>query len=101
MVGEDSQSDDDNEPAAPRARTVDVHRFGLDVALFDVHLADYREVFFVVTGEKSVAITMYDESDSTHPEAQVFVFAKPYRWSLDTTDEEALIQVWQAVGVQR
>jgi hypothetical protein len=101
MAREHTPSDDGHEPATPRSRTVEVHRFGPNVVLFDVHVADYREVFFVVTGDKSVAITMFDESDSTHPEAQVFVFAKPYGWSLDTTDEEALIQVWQAVGVQR
>ncbi len=80
---------------------VDVHRYGARVALLDVHLHGYREVFFVVTGAKSVTITMLDETDPTHQEAQVFVFAKPYGWSLDGSDEEALIQVWQAVGTQR
>lgn len=86
---------------ARRQHALDVHRFGPDVALFDVHLGDYREVFFVVTGDRSVSITMLDSSDPTHHEAQVFVFAKPYQWDLDTTDEEALLQVWQAVGVAR
>lgn len=66
-----------------------------------MELGDYNELFFVVTGDKSVAVTMYDPSDLTHREPQVFVFAKPYGWSLDVPDEEALLQVWQSVGVQR
>jgi hypothetical protein len=44
---------------------------------------------------------MYDTSDDTYPEPQIFTFAKPYGWLMDLTDEEALLQVWQAVGVQR
>ncbi|HVU72662.1 MAG TPA: hypothetical protein VHE83_06860 [Mycobacteriales bacterium] len=81
--------------------TVDVHRYGPHVAVFDVHLAGYREVFTVTTGQKSVVITMLDESDAAHSEAQVFVFAKPYGWDLDVPDDEALLLVWQSVGVQR
>jgi hypothetical protein len=80
---------------------VEVQRFGDRVTVFDVRLRDYREVFLVVTGDKSVTITMFDEGDATHHEAQVFVFAKPYGWSLDTSDEEALLRVWESVGVQR
>lgn len=71
------------------------------VMLFDVALSDYREFFFVAVGERSIAITMYDTSDETHPEPQTFVFAKPYGWQTDLVDDEALLQVWQAVGVQR
>ncbi|WP_261560175.1 hypothetical protein [Frankia tisae] len=88
-------------PAAPRTRTVDVHRYGPDAVVLDVHLGQYREVFFVLTGDKSVTITMLDGSDPTHHEAQVFVFAKPWQWSLDAPDEEVLLRVWQSVGVQR
>lgn len=69
--------------------------------LFDVALSDYREFFFVAAGERSIAITMYDTSDDTYPEPQTFVFAKPYGWQDDLPDDEALLQVWQAVGVQR
>jgi hypothetical protein len=71
------------------------------VTLFDVGLSGYREFFFVAVGERSVSITMYDTSDDTYPEPQIFTFAKPYGWLMDLTDEEALLQVWQAVGVQR
>lgn len=81
--------------------TVDVHRFGPSVTVFEVHLGHYREVFTVITGQKSVVITMLDESDATHQEGQVFVFAKSYGWNLDVSDEEALLLVWQSVGVQR
>jgi hypothetical protein len=71
------------------------------VTMFEVALSDYREFFFVAVGERSVSITMYDTSDETHPEPQTFTFAKPYGWETDLQDEEALLQVWQAVGVQR
>lgn len=84
-----------------KRRAVDVQRLGPQVTLFDAHLGDYRELFFVVSGDKSVTVTMFDESDASHREAQVFVFARPYGWDLSGDDEEALLQVWQAVGVQR
>lgn len=71
------------------------------VALFEVALSDYREFFFVAVGDRSVSVTMYDTSDQTYPEPQTFTFAKPYGWDTDLGDEEALLQVWQAVGVQR
>ena len=71
------------------------------VALFEVALPDYREFFFVAVGDRSVTITMYDTSDESHPEPQTFTFAKPYGWRTDLPDDEALLQVWQAVGVQR
>ena len=71
------------------------------VSLFEVALSDYREFFFVAVGDRSVSVTMYDTSDETHPEPQVFTFAKPYGWDMDLEAEEALLQVWQAIGVQR
>jgi hypothetical protein len=71
------------------------------VTLFDVSLAAYHEYFFVTVGERSVSITMYDTSDGSYPEPQVFTFAKPYGWRTDLGDDEALLQVWQAAGVQR
>lgn len=83
------------------AWTVRAHRPQPGVALLEVSLGEYDELFYVVTGDKSVAVVAYDPSDQTYREAQVFVFPKPYGWSLDVPDEEALLQVWQAVGVQR
>jgi hypothetical protein len=71
------------------------------ITLFDVALSDYREFFYVAVGERSVSVTMYDTSDETYPEPQTFTFAKPYGWRTDLPDDEALLQVWQAVGVQR
>jgi hypothetical protein len=71
------------------------------VTLFEVTISDYREFFFVAVGERSVSITMYDTSDDTYPEPQTFTFAKPYGWRTDLPDDEALLQVWQAVGVAR
>lgn len=71
------------------------------VVLFEVRLSDYHEYFFVAEGDKSISITMFDPSDETHREPQVFVFAKPYGWDLSLDDDDALLQVWQAVGVQR
>lgn len=76
-------------------------RYGASATALEVSLGDYREIFFVLTGDRSVTISSIDESDATHPEAQVFVFAKPYGWSTDLEDEEMMTQVWQAVGVQR
>jgi hypothetical protein len=71
------------------------------VALFDVQLSDYHEFFFVAVGERSVSVIMYDTSDETYPEPQSFTFAKPYGWRNDLPDDEALLQVWQSIGVQR
>lgn len=71
------------------------------VALFEIGVGDYREALFVATGEKNVAVTTFDPEDVAHGEPQVFVFAKPYGWSLDADDEDALVQVWQSIGVQR
>ena len=70
------------------------------VTLFQVQLSDYREFFGVAEGEYSLAVTML-EPDAAHAEPQVFVFAKPYGWRRDLGDDEALQQVWQAVGVER
>lgn len=85
----------------PSGWRVQVARPDPKVALFEVALSDYREFFFVAVGERSVSVTMYDTSDQTYPEPQTFTFAKPYGWDTDLGDEEALLQVWQAIGVQR
>jgi hypothetical protein len=85
--------------AVPRA--IAVHRVGARSVMLDVQLSGYHEVFFVATGDRSVVITMIDESDRLHPEGQVFVFAKPYGWDLACPDDEVLLRVWAAVGVQR
>ncbi len=69
--------------------------------LFDVSLSGYHEFFFVAEGEKSLAITMFEPGEDAYSEPQVFLFAKPYGWRNDLDDDEALMQVWQAVGVQR
>lgn len=71
------------------------------VTLFDVQLSGYHEFFSVVEGQRSIVITMFDPNDHAYPEPQVFTFAKPYGWRDDLHDDEALLQVWQAVGVQR
>jgi hypothetical protein len=86
---------------ARREWKVRVTRPHSQVALFDVQLSEYREFFLVATGECSVTITMFETSDDTYREPQTFIFAKPYGWRDDLTDEEALLQVWQSVGVQR
>lgn len=70
------------------------------MTMFDVSLSDYREFFCVAEGEHSLTIVMH-EPDAVYAEAQVFVFPKPYGWSSDLGDDEALQQVWQAVGVVR
>lgn len=92
------------DPLLTRSRSgwrVEVTRPDPRVALFEVTLSGYREFFFVAVGERSVSVTMYDTSDETYPEPQTFTFAKPYGWDTDLPDDEALLQVWQAVGVQR
>ena len=43
----------------------------------------------------------FEPGEEAYPEPQVFVFAKPYGWRDDLDGDEALMQVWQAVGVQR
>lgn len=88
---------------AERAGGWQVHTTRPDprITLFDVKLSGYREFFYVAVGDRSISITMYDTSDESHPEPQTFVFARPYGWRTDLPDDEALLQVWQAVGVQR
>lgn len=71
------------------------------VSLFEVQLSDYHEFFSVAEGQSTIAITMYEPGEDAYPEPQVFVFAKPYGWRDDLEGDEALLQVWQAVGVQR
>ena len=74
-------------------------------ALIEQHGPDYRVPTLLRTLSahcpKRVSVTMYDTSDETYPEPQTFTFAKPYGWRTDLPDDEALLQVWQAVGVQR
>jgi len=71
------------------------------VTLFEVSLSGYHEFFSVTEGKTTIAITMFEPGEDAHPEPQVFVFAKPYGWRDDLDGDEALLQVWQAVGVQR
>ena len=85
----------------PGGWQVSVTRPDRRVLLFEVRLSEYREFFLVAVGEKSIAITSLDPSDTTHLEPQCFVFARPYGWDDDLEGDEALLQVWQAVGVQR
>lgn len=71
-----------------------------NMTLFDVSLSDYREFFCVAEGEHSLTVVML-EPEAVYREAQVFVFPKPYGWTRELGDDEALQQVWQAVGVLR
>jgi hypothetical protein len=81
--------------------TVQIHRPHPKMTLFEVSLSGYREFFSVAEGRTSIVITMFEPGEGAHPEPQVFVFAKPYGWRDDLEGDEALLQVWQAVGVQR
>lgn len=80
--------------------TVVVTRPCPEVTLFDVSLSGYRELFTVSEGHATLAITSLEPGERAYPEPQVFVFAKPYDWRNDLADDEALLQVWQAVGVK-
>lgn len=93
----------DREPSEGehRAWRVSQERPEPGVSLFTVELGDYREYFLVAAGRKTLAITMFDPSDAAYPEPQTFTFAKPYGWDTGLEPEEALLQVWQAVGVLR
>lgn len=81
--------------------TVAVTRPHPQVTMFDVSLSGYREFFQVAEGEQTITITMFEPEADNYPEPQVFVFAKPYGWNRELTDDEALLQVWQSVGVLR
>jgi hypothetical protein len=81
--------------------TVNAERPHPKVTLFDVQIGDYHEFFFVAEGRTTISITMLDTSENAHPEPQDFSFAKPHDWRDHLTDEEALLQVWQVVGVGR
>ena len=89
--------------SAPEHRSWKVSAYRPDprIAVFDVEISDYREFFIVAEGEKSLTITMLDRSDPTYLEPQVFCFAKPHDWCSDLADDEALLQVWQVVGLRR
>lgn len=88
-------------PPSGRSHVVKFTRHSEHALAMEVGLGEYREVFFVLVGERSVAISSFDETDPTHPEPAVFVFPKPYQWSLDLDDDELMVQIWQATGVQR
>lgn len=81
--------------------TVTANRPHPRVAVFDVTIGDYSEYFYVAEGASTLSITMLDTSEHAHPEPQTFSFAKPHDWRNDLSDEEALLQVWQVVGVRR
>lgn len=87
--------------SAPGGWSVVVTRPDPKMQLFDVSLSGYHEFFSVAVGEKTIAITSFEPAEDAFSEPQVFVFAKPYGWREDLDDDEALLQVWQAVGVQR
>ena len=92
-----------NDGASPsgRGQIVELTRYAANSLAMEVALGDYREVFFVITGDRSVCITSFDESDLSHPEPNVFMFPKPYGWTLDLDDDELMVQIWQAAGAQR
>lgn len=81
--------------------TVDIHRPHPKMTVYDVSLSGYREFFSVAVGAKSLVITSLEPGEDAYPEPQVFAFSKPYGWRDDLEGDEALMQVWQAVGVQR
>lgn len=83
------------------AWSVIVNRPHPKVTLFEVSLSGYHEFFSVAEGKTTIAITMFEPAEDAHPEPQAFIFAKPYGWRDDLDGDEALLQVWQAVGVQR
>lgn len=88
-------------PVRAAGWTVVVTRPCPEVTLFDVSLSGYREFFTVSEGVATLAITSLEPGAGAYPEPQVFVFAKPYDWRNDLDDDDALLQLWQAVGVKR
>lgn len=70
-------------------------------ALIELSWPDGGEIFFVVDGERSVGIMAFDESDESHREPRAYVVPRPYGWSMDVTDEDLLLAVWQIMGEQR
>lgn len=81
--------------------TVRVERFDERVSLYEVRLSEYHEHMFVALGDKMISITMMDATNPYFREPQTFTFARPHDWDTELEGDEALIQVWQAVGVQR
>jgi hypothetical protein len=71
------------------------------VAFMEVSSPGYQEFFFVVAGDKTISIVAFDAFDEGYQEGRVWVCPKPHEWSMDVTEEEFLIQVWQTLGVQR
>jgi hypothetical protein len=70
-------------------------------ALIEVAWPDGGEVFFVADGDRSVGIMAFDESDDSHREPRLHVIPRPYGWSMDVSDDELLLGVWQIMGEQR
>jgi hypothetical protein len=89
------------DPTNAAAWRVIVTRPHPHVTLFEVSLSDYREFISVIEGENSIAVTMIEPEAASYTEPQLFAFAKPYGWRSDLPDQEALIQTWQTIGVQR
>ena len=78
-----------------------VTRFGSRAVALEVSLGEYREVFFVLSGDHTVTVASIEDDQPGQLEPQVFVFAKPYGWTTDMEAEDLMTQVWQVVGVQR
>jgi len=70
-------------------------------ALVDLEAPDYRELFFVVTGDEAVSILAFDASDTTFQDARLLHIPRPRRWDPDADDESMVVQVWEAMGHSR
>lgn len=81
--------------------SVQVLRPHARVALIEASAPGVQEFFYVVEGEASVAITVFDATDQSYREPSVYVLPRPYRWTMALSDEDLLIQLWRAVGIQR
>ncbi|MEW6470801.1 MAG: hypothetical protein AB1679_00845 [Actinomycetota bacterium] len=72
-----------------------------DAALLELTWPDGGELYFVVSGARSIGIMAFDHADETHREPRIHVVPKPYQWSIDVPDDELLLLVWLTLGEQR
>lgn len=71
------------------------------VVVLDAEAMGYHEVFCVVATAETLTVLAYEPTDETSDLPRLHHVPKPYGWRNDVTDEEMLVQLWQAIGHQR
>jgi hypothetical protein len=88
--------------------SITVTRPDPQVALIEAASPTYRELFYVVAGERMLTVTAYDATDLHRREPRVHVLRKPPDWEMTppdgrvtaADDQYLLLQIWELVGIR-